>query len=241
MENTRIFAAEKSFDIGCRVVKWDEPIGFDFCPTGKFSRRDVSFDKLIPLVRQFTIHWAATYRASHMFGGLKARGLSCNFMIDDDEEAGFATIYQCLPIEYAGWSQGSGCNNLGPGVEISYMPQLWEKDMYTPELQQKWKVPAHESTTASVHGTTLKVHLPTKAQMASLYQLMWGFGEMFPNVPTVFPRDSQGNLVFTSLSNPAGYRGFLNHYHITREKTDAAGIDMEAIEKEIAKRKQFGF
>lgn len=242
MVNTRIFAAERSFDIGCRVVKWDEEGGLDLHPQGKYSRRDISFDELSPLMKQFTVHWSVTYRAKHMHGGLIARGLSCNFMIDDDcDDKGYATIYQNLDIRHAGWSQGGGCNGLGPGVEISYMPGAWSKDQYTAQLQKKWNVPPHEVVVAPVHGTKLKVHLPTKAQIASLLQLMWGFVELFPHVPVKFPRTTQGFPVTTKLADPKAYSGFLNHYHISRGKIDTAGLDMEMVEEEVEKRKQLGY
>lgn len=241
--NTRIWATfDKSFDIGCRVIRWDEPEGFNFIPNGKYRKRDISFDELSSQMKQFCVHWSVTYRASHMFGGLNARGLSCNFMIDDDiNDKGYATIYQCLPIMYAGWSQGTGLNDLGPGVEISYMPQAWEKDMYTTLAQNKWKVPKHDTTIAPVHGTKLKVHLPTKAQIASLLQLMWGYVELFPHVPAKFPRNPQGFHTTTKLAEPNKYVGFVSHYHLSRNKTDTAGLDYEMIENQIQIRRKLGF
>lgn len=239
--NTKIYAAEKSFDIGCKVVKWDELNGFNFIPSGNFKRRNLSFSELSPLMKQFAIHWSATYKAAHTFNGLNARQLSCNFIIDDDNVNGFATIYQCLPIEYSGWSQGTGLNDRGPGVEISYMPNAWEGDCYTVYKQNKWGVPGHDMAIAPVHGTTLKVHLPTKAQIASLLQLIWGFVSLFPNVPAKFPRTNQGFPMTTKLSKPEDYVGLVNHYHLKREKIDTAGLDMEMIEAELAKRQRVGF
>jgi hypothetical protein len=162
-------------------------------------------------------------------------------MIDDDDVNGYATVFQNLDIRHAGWSQGGGCNGLGPGVEISYMPDAWTKNRYTAKLQRKWKVPKHETVVAPIHGTKLKVHLPTNAQIASLLQLMWGFTELFPNVPPMFPRTTQGFPVTTNLAAPKEYTGFLNHFHIKRGKIDTAGLDMEMIEAEVAKRKQLGF
>lgn len=239
--NTRIWATfDKSFDIGCPVIKWDE--GFSFIPRRKFNKRDISFNQLSHQITQFCVHYSVTYRASHMFNGLNARGLSCNFMIDDDiNDQGYATIYQCLPIMYAGWSQGGGFNNLGPGVEISYMPQAWERDMYTTALQKKWNVQPHDSIISAIHGTKLKVHLPTKAQIASLIQLMWGFSELFPNVPAKFPKNPQGFPITTKLDHPEKYTGFVNHFHLKREKLDAFGLDMEMLENEINKRKEVGY
>lgn len=242
MTNTKIWATfDKSFDIGCKVIKWDEDQGFNFIPKRKYNKRDVSFDTLSNIIKQFTVHWSVTYRASHMFSGLNARGLSCNFMIDDDNVGGYATIYQCLPIMYAGWSQGTGLNDLGPGVEISYMPQAWEKDQYSLVTRQKYNVPSHDTIVAPVHGTKLKVHLPTKAQVASLLQLMWGFSELFPNVPPRFPRTVQGFYSTTKLEKPEKFSGFVSHYHLSRNKIDTAGLDYEMIEKEISKRQRNGY
>jgi hypothetical protein len=240
--NTRIYAAEGSFDIGCRVVKWDEEHGFDFHPKGKYNKRNITFDQLSPQMKQFCVHWSVTYRASDMFGGLNARGLSCNFMIDDDvNDQGYATIYQCLDIKHGGWSQGGVYNNMGPGVEISYMPQAWEKDMYTPWVQRQRNVQPHETVVAPVHGTRLKVFLPTKAQMASLIRLMWGFVELFPHVPAKFPRTVQGFHATTKLADPTQHTGFVSHYHLKREKIDVAGLDMDQIEEDVEQLTQFGF
>jgi hypothetical protein len=239
---TKIYAtAEKSFDIKCRVIKWDEPNGLNFVPYGNYNRRNISFDDLSKQIKQFTVHWSVTYTAKSMFSGLNARKLSTNFMIDDDNNNGYATIYQNLPIMSGAWSQGDKFNNLGPGVEIAYMPQAWEKDMYSLIARTKNGVPAHDTTTVSVHGTKLKVFLPTKAQMASLIQLIWGFVELFPNVPAKFPRTNQGYFMTTQLTNPVQYNGLVSHYHLRREKIDAAGIDYQLIEDEVAKRRKVGF
>ena len=242
MTNTSIFAGEKTFNIGCRVVKWDEPNGLDFTSLKKYSPRNCTYTELQQKIKQFTVHWSVTYRANHMFNGLKARGLSVNFMIDDDcNDNGFATIYQCLDCKHAGWSQGGKFNSLGPGVEISYMPQAWEKNMYSAYSQKKWRVPPHETMVAPVHGTKLKVHLPTNAQIESLYQLLWGFSELFPNVPAKFPRTTQGFPITTKLEKPEEYVGFVSHYHLKRSKIDTAGLDYEKIEEEVASRKKWGF
>ncbi len=242
MSNTSIYATfDKSFDIGCRVVKWDEPEGLNLIPFKKYTKRDLSYSELQQKIKQFTVHWSVTYKAKHMFGGLKARGLSCNFMIDDDNVNGYATIYQCLPIVYAGWSQGGSFNGLGAGVEISYMPQKWEADMYDANDQKKWKVPPHDSIKAPINGTYLNVHLPTKAQMESLYQLIWGYCELFPDVKAEFPKDENGNYVTKLLKKPKDYVGLVNHYNIAKGKIDAAGLDLEKIEKEVATRKKLGY
>jgi hypothetical protein len=241
--NTRIYAADKSFDIGCRVIKWDEEKGIDFTPYGKYVKRDANHAELQGILKQFTVHWSVTYRAIHMKSGLIARGLSCNFMIDDDvNDTDYATIYQCLDIQHGGWSQGGGCNGLGPGVEISYMPQAWsDQHAYSKARQARYGVGPHEQRMADIHGTRMRVFLPTQAQMNSLYQLLWGYSELFPGIPMAFPRDNAGKPLTTVLKAPKEYTGLLQHYHIKRGKIDAAGLDMEQIEDAVARRKRLGY
>lgn len=248
MKNTRIWATDKdSFDLGCRVIKWDEPEGFDFTKSWKFVNHNTNdLNALRKKISQFTVHWSVTYRASHMYNGLKARGLSVNFMIDDDcNDEGYATIYQCLPISKLGYSQGRhtdgrSFNDLGPGVEISYMPQRWDADMYDPGDRKKWDVPEHDSKKAPIHGTQMTVHLPTEAQMKSLKSLIWGFSELFPDVPMKFPRDGDDYL-YTVLKDPVGHKGIVNHYNLKRGKIDCAGLDLKSIEDDVEEMKGVGY
>jgi len=167
-------------------------------------------------------------------------------MIDDDcNEEGYATIHQCLPISKCGYSQGTlkgkSFNGLGPGVELSLMPQRWENDMYDAGDQKKWNVPPHPQGKGKVHGTTLSLHLPTEAQMKSLKSLIWGFSELFPDVPAQFPRDDNGNYTLTQLKDPHSYKGLCNHYNLKRSKIDCAGLDLEGIEKDVAEMKLVGY
>lgn len=241
--NKKIWSTfDKGFDIGCKVVKWDDPEGFNFIPNKKYIKRDISHEELQRIIKQFTVHWSVTYRAKHMYSGLKARGLSVNFMIDDDcNEDGCATIYQCLPICYGAYSQGGIYNSLGSGVEISYMPQAYDDNMYDLNDQKKWKVPPHETAYAPVHGTKLKVHLPTKAQEKALYNLIWGYCELFPEVTPEFPRTESGEYSTTVLKHPEDYKGLVSHYHLTRRKIDVAGLDMKTVEDEVRARLKWGY
>jgi len=240
MSNTKIWATDReedAFDIGCRVVKWDEPQGFNLINTWKYTpTKCKDLESLRKKISQFTVHWSVTYRAKHCFNGLKARGLSANFSIDDDcDEDGFATIYQHLPINKLGWSQGrhtdgTSFNSMGPGVEMAMMPQLYDADMYDAGDRKKWDVPEHGNTVAPIHGTTLKVHTFTDAQMKSLNHLIWGFCELFPDVPSTFPRDGNNESLTTVMENPTEYSGLVTHYQLRRGKIDCCGLDFASIE-----------
>lgn len=240
MDNQKIFAGDKSFDIGCRVYKWNEPGGLDLTPYKKYSTKKGSFEDLSKQVKQFTVHWSVTYRAKDTFTGIQARGLSSNFIIGDDDINGYASIYQCLDLFNFGWSQGGSFNTTGYGVEVSYMPDAFTANRYTPEIISKYNVQTHDTTLAPVHGTKLKVYLPTKAQMNSLVQLIWGITEMFPNVKPEFPKNN-GEYITTKLASPETYCGCVSHYHLTKEKIDTAGLDYSLIEKEVDQRKKLGY
>jgi hypothetical protein len=235
--NTKIWATNKDFfDIGCKVIKWDEPEGFSFIKSNNYNKRNYNFQKLQDKIQNFAVHWAANYRAKHVFNGLNYRKLSCNFIIDDDcDNNGFASIYQCLPIVYSGYSQGNGFNDLGAGVEIAYQPDLWNENRYDPNDMAKWKVPSHDNTIAKIHGTTLKVHLPTIAQMNSLKKLIYGYCSLFPKVKPEFPKYKDGTYITTTLNYPFNYNGLVNHYHLTKRKIDCAGLDMKDIEESVKK------
>lgn len=240
----KVWATESvGFEIGAPVIRWDDKNGLNLRKTGKFTKTNINdLNKLRESIHQFTLHWSVTYRASHCYNGLIAQGLSANFIIDDDcDDNGFATIYQCLPINELGWSQGShtngvSFNRLGPGVEICYQPQKWEDEMYDSNDRAKWKVPEHKHTKADIHGTKMNVYLPTDAQMKSVKHLVWGFCELFPDVPVKFPRDNKGKVITTVLNDPLNYKGLIGHFHLKRGKIDPAGIDFDDIENWVTNK-----
>ena len=238
---TSIIAAGKEFDIKCKVVLWNETDGLDLYQYKNYSARKINHDELKNKIKNFTCHHSVTYRARHTYNGLNSRKLSVNFIIDDDNVGGYATIYQCLDIKDCGWSQGI-CNATGAGVEISFMPQAWENpNLYSEANKQKHSVPEHLIDYDTVHGRKLKIFKPTQAQVNSLIQLIWGYCELFPNINIKFPRDNNGNLIKTSINKPEQYNGILNHYNITNKKIDTLGLSLEYIETEVGNRKLVGY
>lgn len=232
-ENT-IVACGREVDVGCRVIKWNESHGFSFYTTKKYTGRSVDFHTLCQEIKTCILHHSVTYTAKHTYVGLISRGLSVNFIIDDDiNKNGFATIYQCLDIKDAGWSHAP-LNLRGPGVEICYQPVASTMaQAYSEANQKKHGVQPHTIVTDRIHGQTIKAFAPTEAQVKSTVALLRGFGKLFPNVPRVFPRDNEGKIVKTSIINPEKYEGFLAHYHLTRNKIDPLGFPFNQVEAEI--------
>lgn len=235
MSETTIVACGQEADVGCRVIKWDEPGGLSFYTTKKYTGRNVEIDALRQEVKTFVLHHSATYTAKHTYAGLISRGLSVNFIIDDDmNEDGFATIYQCLDIKEAAWSHAP-LNRRGPGVEICYQPMASTMaQAYSEANQSKYGVQPHVVTTDKIHGQAIKAFCPTDAQVKSTIALLKGFVELFPDVPGVFPKDKDGNIVKTAIIKPEEYEGFLAHFQVTRNKIDPLGFPFSQVEESFA-------
>lgn len=238
-ENTSIVASGQKFDIGRRVVLWDEEFGLTFYSyLKKYTPRSVSLDELRKEVKTFVLHHSVTYTAKQTYGGLLSRGLSVNFIIDDDENA---TIYQCLDIKDAAWSHAP-LNRRGPGVEISYQPLATPNpSLYSEAVQQKYGVQPREIEEDKIHGAKLRVFPPSKAQIESCTALLWGFSELFPDIPPVFPRDASGEVTKTNIVNPTTFEGFLAHFHVTRNKIDPVGFPFTDVEAEVKLRRKWGY
>ena len=237
MTNSSIVASGKKFDIGCRVVLWNEEEGLSFYPKGGYTPRKLSYKQLQNVVKCFVLHHSVTYTAHATFRGLLGRKLSVNFIIDDDvNDEGYATIYQCLDIKDYGWSH-KPLNSAGPGVEISYHPQAWEnKNLYSETNVKKWGVQPHNIEKDKVHGRGFNVFAPTEAQIKSSIALMAGMCRAFPNMKGTFPKD-QDNQIYKTVANEQS--NMLAHFHITRNKVDPMGFPFERAEKEITEINTF--
>jgi len=235
MVNTSIVAAGKKFDCGCRVVLWDEEAGLSFYAGGSYRPRKLSLKQLREIINSFYIHHSVTYTAHSMYRGLKGRGLSCNFMIDDDiNEDGCATIYQCLDVRDYGFTQGGIYNENGAGVEISYYPDAWDHpNRYSEYNIKKWGVQNHEITSDKVNGYKFrKVFAPTDAQVKSCIHLIHGYKKAFPDLELEFPRDESGNFLSKTVEESKKH-GLLHHFNVTRRKVDALGFPTDYVEQEV--------
>lgn len=229
-KNTAIVAAGQTADIGCRVVLWNEEKGFSFYGKGKFTPRNHDLDQLRKEIKLFVLHHSVTYTAKQTYSGLIGRGLSVNFIIDDNDIDGYATIYQCLDIKDAGLSHGP-FNKSGPGVEICYHPTAWKTPQaYSPENIKKYGVQPHPKMKDTIHRMPLEVFGPTEAQVRSTIALLKGFCQLFPNIKPEFPKDISGQVVKTVIPDP---KHIICHYNLTFNKVDPLGFPHEKVEKQL--------
>ena len=238
MSNYAVIAAGQNFNIGTRVVLWNEPTGFSFYKNGKYIKRDKTIEKLQNEINCFVLHHSVDYKAKNTYNNLRSRGLSVNFIIDDDATDGIATIYQCLDIKDAGYSH-KPLNLTGPGVEISYHPEAWEKpNLYSEKNRQKYKVSEHKTLKDTVHSQTRTVFAPTDAQVQACIALAYGISQAFPNMKMEFPKNANGEIIKTTVADP---KGLLCHFHITKQKIDPAGFPCEYMEEQVKVWNKLGF
>lgn len=224
--NTSIVAAGVKADVGSRVVLWDEDGGLSCYKYGvKHGKRNTDLKGLQKEIDSFVLHHSVTYTAKQTYNALIGRNLSVNFIIDDDDVDGVATIYQCLDIKDAGQSQAP-FNMRAPGVEISYMP-IYKSTTYSEHNRKSFKVNNHPVCEHTVHGQTFKVFGPSEPQVKALLNLLYGFHQLFPAVDLTLPKGPDGKVAKTVIKNP---KGLLYHSHITTNKIDPAGLpdDFEA-------------
>ncbi len=229
----RIIICGKDYEIDCPTLTWKDKGGFNAYPYGKFTLRNLNLENLKKQTSCFVLHHSVTYTAATCQAVLVSRGLSCTFLIDDNNDNGYATLYQTLDVKEAAWSHGL-MNSLGAGVEICYMPQAWEnKNLYSEKNRKKFNVPEHNIVTDTVQGRTLQVFAPTEAQVKTLKCLIKVVCSTL-DVPMNFPKDQDGNITKSILSDPKSHKGLLGHFNISNQKNDPAGLDLDYLEKYLA-------
>ncbi len=200
-----------------------------------------SLERLQEWVDLFVIHYDACGSSRRCFRVLQdMRGLSVHFMLDVD-----GTIYQTLDLKERAWHAGSA-NDRSIGVEIAnigaygdtktldewyarddegrayvnYPAWIGDPGVRTPGFVA---YPArNDIVQGTINGRELSQYDLTDAQYDSLVKLTATLCAVLPRIEMDYPRDADGNLRTTVLSDDemAAYSGLLGHWHITRGKVD---------------------
>ncbi len=250
MSNSIIVCGEK-FNIGTKVVLWDELRGlngYDVTKytykeqdrkTGKIKKRVVkgkryskrkwnikrNVESLKKVVSQLFIHHDGLYRSSTTFHVLHVeRGLSCHFLLDDD-----GTIYQTLDLFEKAW-HGGNCNPMSIGVEIASRAVAGRlPTAYDNAHQKKYHVMARKKNYDRIHNQNILGYEYNDKQYVALIKLASSLSEIFPLIGfnADFPRDGHDKIMKTNLSNPKNHKGFICHYQASRHKIDPISFDHE--------------
>jgi len=254
MANTSIVICGEKYDIGTRVVLWNEKYGLNGYNTSKYtikstdrktgkekikvikgkrysSRskiRKVDREWLNKNVNQFFLHHSGMYRAAGTYLVLhKQRGLSVHFIMDDD-----GTIYQCLDVKEKAWHGGS-CNPISVGIEIDSRASARRfPNAYSATNQKRFRVGPRKIKLDTIHGMKMRGFDYSDGQYSALIKLGKCLCEQL-GIPKDFPRGRGGKLVKGVMKNYRKYKGILCHYNMTKNKIDPISLNHDRILKGI--------
>jgi hypothetical protein len=206
-----------------KVIRWDQPNGlrsnkgnyYDY--SGKPDRKPTFFIN----------HWDVCLSSESCAKVLNKRGISVHFCIDND-----GTIYQLLDTQHGAWHAGSTeANKRSIGVEIS--------NAYYPKYQS-WYVKngfgeRPIKSGAQVHGGTLGDFTWFYPEQIAALKALWSAVSSGLDIPLEYPKDSSGALSTTvhEECRKATFRGFCNHYDLSKRKIDCAGLLIDELIEDL--------
>ena len=178
-------------------------------------------------IRYFVNHWDVCLNSKSCQSVLDKRGISVHFLIDND-----GTIYQTLDLQHAAWHAGSArANRASAGVEISnaYYPkyQAWYVKRglgERPIIDDAW-----------VHGEKLLPFLGFYPVQIEALKALWKAVHVAAGVPYETPTNQSGSTATKYIQDVTygKFRGFVSHYHVSKNKIDCAGLDIVELLKDM--------
>ena len=172
--------------------------------------------------KEFVVHWDACLSSASCADVLKQRGLSVHFCIDND-----GTIYQMVDCQNIAWHAGTA-NAVSIGVEVSNAFYVKYNDTY---IKRGFGArPILKNT--KVNGGVIKEHLDFYDIQKQALSVLIKTVCSFYGIPLVVPKENgvmASGEVFDVKMNK--FNGVVCHYHITKDKIDCAGLDLENLIK----------
>ena len=207
------------------VVLWDEEDGLR-CDRGTFSDYAGKEDRKPHF---FVNHWDVCLSTESMAKVISKRGISIHFGIDND-----GTIYQLLDTQHAAWQAGGRrWNHDSIGVEIANSFYTKYQGWY--EKNNLGSRPIVPKGQAIVHNKGLGEHLGFYPIQIEALKALWLAIHEGLGIPLEAPQDKEGKLITTvdKRCEASRFKGFINHYNLTKRKIDCAGLDMLRLLDEI--------
>jgi len=245
MNNSIIVCGEK-YDIGTRVILWNEDNGFNAYDTSKnviidtdrktgkqikttiqgvrYSKRSwktPNLEQLKEIVTQFFLHHSGLYRSKDTFNVLhNQRRLSVHFILDDD-----GTLYQTLDLREKGWHGGSN-NTMSVGIEIDSRAHAGRfPDAYDEVHCKKYKVIPRRKRIDLVQKGWTEGYEYNDNQYKTLIRLAIALKYIFPKMGDMnFPTNNKRIIKF-SMNNPQTHCGLICHYNNSTAKNDPISFD----------------
>jgi len=167
---------------------------------------------------EIVTHWDATLSAKHCISILQRRKISTHFIIDNDGK-----IFQLIDCNDIAW-HASGHNNHTIGIDLSNAYYTKYQNWYVKNVGKPRPI-----LTSKLHGRNLGKHLGFYNEQLVSYEKLLKFLTNYYNIPKTTPE-------VKGVHKPAvdkTYKGVVSHYHLTTNKIDCAGLDIDSILKGI--------
>jgi len=203
-----------------KVVLWSESDGLKLRGgyTPYFEKRNI---------KMFVNHWDVCLNSDSCARILNKRNISVHFCIDND-----GTIYQLVDMNHACWHAGSKkWNHSSVGVEIS--------NAYYPKYQGWYKRNGYGERSLieneTIHGKSMKPFMDFYPNQIKALKALWEACHIGLDIPYKCPTDKQGNTLKKVSTSAAGnrFKGFVSHYHLTKNKIDCAGLDIKNLLEDL--------
>lgn len=253
MDNTSIVICGEKYNIGTRVVLWNEKNGLNGYDMSKYSTENqdrktgkdvvttvkgkrysqrsvikkVDRNWVNKYVTQFFLHHSGLYHSADTYDVLhKQRGLSVHFILDDD-----GTLYQTLDVREKAW-HGGGCNKTSVGIEIDSRASVTKcPNAYDQAHQKKYRVGPRKIIVDNIHGVNIRGYDYSDGQYNALIKLGKVLCDQL-DIPKDFPR-SNGKIIKGIIKDFSKYKGIMCHYNITENKIDPISLDYDRFLKGI--------
>jgi hypothetical protein len=175
-------------------------------------------------INKIVTHWDATLSAEKCYTILKNRGISTHFVIDND-----GTIYQMVDTKHRAWHAG-GFNKNSIGIDISNAYYTKYNSVY-----QKMGYNLRPVLRSKLHGSDLGEHLGYYPEQIKAYKALLEVLCDYYNIPLEVPLDRKGKLLLREMDEKEklDFSGIMCHYHLTSNKIDCAGLELDKIVNEI--------
>ena len=174
--------------------------------------------------KMIVTHWDATTSADKCRRVLQARKISSHFCIDND-----GVIHQYVDTNHTAWHAG-GVNKISIGIDFSNAYYTKYNKWYQANNFGKRPVLSN----SRVHGRKLRSHLGYyDVQIAAYKALLRALSDHY-DIPLKCPAEN-GRLI-AKVYEPAAkkkFKGVVCHYHLTRNKIDCAGLELDKILEDI--------
>jgi len=256
MPNTSIIVCGQKFDVGTRVILWNENGGLNGYDTSKHVikvndrksgkttnivvkgkryskrnwRKNPNLKQLQGIVTQFFMHHSGLYRARDTFNVLhNQRRLSVHFILDDN-----GVIYQTLDLKEKSWHGGSN-NPMSVGIEIDSRAHASRfTDAYDEVHCKKYKVLPRRKRIDYVQKRWTMGYEYNDKQYEALIKLAIILKEVFPKMGDMLFPVKNNRIMKHVISSPKKHCGLICHYNNSSSKNDPIAFDHYRLQVGIA-------